>query len=66
MVTQTLTTPSARRHKVNHRRVDRRTSAAVAAPPEDAALYMCECGEGFVAAVTTSVACPSCGHSQAW
>jgi hypothetical protein len=33
---------------------------------EDAALYNCECGYIFKAAVTTSVGCPHCGCSQAW
>jgi hypothetical protein len=66
MLTQTLSTGSARFDQVDHRRVDRRTTAAPGAVPEDAALYTCECGEGFTAAVTTSVTCPSCGHGQAW
>jgi hypothetical protein len=34
--------------------------------PEDAALYVCGCGNAFTAAVTTGVTCPSCGHGQAW
>ena len=33
---------------------------------EDAALYNCECGYIFKAAVTTSVGCPHCGSAQAW
>ena len=33
---------------------------------EDAALYNCECGYVFKAAVTTSVGCPHCGSAQAW
>jgi len=33
---------------------------------EDAALYRCDCGYAFTAAVTTSVPCPHCGSSQAW
>jgi hypothetical protein len=35
-------------------------------PPEDAALYRCHCGHSFTAAVTTCLACPSCGTEQAW
>ena len=34
--------------------------------PEDAALYNCECGKAFTAAVTTCVTCPTCGQGQAW
>jgi rubrerythrin len=34
--------------------------------PEDAALYRCQCGHCFTAAVTTCVACPSCGTGQPW
>ena len=33
---------------------------------EDAALYSCECGYIFKAAVTTDVGCPHCGTAQAW
>ena len=33
---------------------------------QDAALYSCECGYIFKAAVTTSVGCPHCGCQQAW
>jgi hypothetical protein len=33
---------------------------------EDAALYSCNCGYVFKAAVTTSVGCPHCGSAQAW
>jgi hypothetical protein len=66
MTPQTLTTDSARRPQVDHRRADRRGGAAAARVPEDSALYLCECGEGFTAAVTTSVTCPSCGHGQVW
>ncbi len=33
---------------------------------EDAALYSCECGYVFKAAVTTDVGCPHCGSAQAW
>jgi hypothetical protein len=40
--------------------------AGPATVPEDAALYVCGCGNAFTAAVTTSVTCPSCGHGQAW
>jgi hypothetical protein len=34
--------------------------------PEDAALYVCDCGSAFTASVTTSVICPTCGHRQPW
>jgi len=34
--------------------------------PEDTAFYACSCGYAFDAAVTTSVACPHCGTTQAW
>ena len=34
--------------------------------PEDAALYRCQCGNSFKAAVTTCVTCPNCGAGQAW
>lgn len=33
---------------------------------EDNAIYSCECGFVFQAAVSTSVDCPHCGSSQAW
>jgi hypothetical protein len=33
---------------------------------EDQAMYSCECGFIFQAAVSTSVGCPYCGGSQAW
>ena len=33
---------------------------------EDSAHYACSCGFQFQAPVTTSVACPHCGTSQAW
>lgn len=35
-------------------------------PTEDRALYTCECGYVFHAAVTTSVGCPHCARTQAW
>jgi hypothetical protein len=34
--------------------------------PQDQALYSCDCGYAFKAAVTTSVGCPNCGTAQAW
>jgi rubrerythrin len=34
--------------------------------PEDRAFYTCSCGYAFEADVTTSVACPHCGTTQAW
>jgi rubrerythrin len=33
---------------------------------QDNALYACECGYVFKAAVSTSVDCPNCGGAQAW
>jgi hypothetical protein len=43
---------------------DRRLRSA--ARPEDVAFYACDCGHGFGAAPSTTVACPRCGTSQAW
>ncbi len=34
--------------------------------PLDQAQYTCSCGYVFDAAVSTTVACPHCGDSQAW
>jgi hypothetical protein len=34
--------------------------------PQDHAMYTCQCGYVFKAAVTTSIGCPHCGRSQAW
>jgi rubrerythrin len=34
--------------------------------PIDRAVYSCECGYRFSAAVSTTVDCPHCGASQAW
>jgi hypothetical protein len=66
MPKQTSSTHSASIAQVDHRRVDRQSTAAAGLVPEDAARYRCDCGEGFTAAVTTCVTCPSCGHGQAW
>ncbi|MDE3070477.1 MAG: hypothetical protein KGJ43_07090 [Acidobacteriota bacterium] len=35
-------------------------------PPLDVALYTCQCGLVFSAAVSTTVHCPHCGAVQAW
>jgi len=35
-------------------------------PPQDRALYACSCGYVFSQEVSTSVACPHCGDTQAW
>ena len=35
-------------------------------PTQDRALYTCSCGYVFSEDVSTSVACPHCGDSQAW
>lgn len=37
-----------------------------AGPPQDQALYTCQCGCVFEATVSTSVDCPHCGSAQAW
>jgi hypothetical protein len=66
MPTQACSTNSARPDQVDRRHAARQATAAVALVPEDSALYTCECGEGFTAAVTTCVTCPSCGGGQAW
>jgi hypothetical protein len=34
--------------------------------PQDRALYSCSCGFVFSHDVSTSVACPHCGGTQAW
>jgi hypothetical protein len=34
--------------------------------PLDVASYACLCGMVFAAAVSTTVACPHCGATQAW
>jgi hypothetical protein len=34
--------------------------------PLDEASYTCQCGYLFAAPVSTTVACPHCGTSQAW
>ena len=48
----------------HHLLAERRHRASVA--PEDVAHYGCSCGFQFEAPVSTSVACPHCGSSQAW
>jgi hypothetical protein len=35
-------------------------------PSQDTAMYTCQCGMVFEAAVSTGVDCPHCGDSQAW
>jgi rubrerythrin len=45
-------------------RAERRMRAS--GGPEDRAAYQCQCGYIFEARVSTSVACPNCGSSQAW
>lgn len=42
------------------------TRARRAGEPQDMALYRCDCGYSFKAAVTASVSCPRCGGAQAW
>jgi hypothetical protein len=64
-----------RRSRVRRRRSAARAAAPVlkqlararrSGGPEDRALYSCDCGNAFTAAVSTSVGCPSCGQTQAW
>ena len=43
-----------------------RTPRRLEPATEDQAMYSCECGFVFQAAVSTSVGCPHCGGSQAW
>jgi hypothetical protein len=40
--------------------------ARLAGGPIDNASYTCACGFVFAASVSTTVACPHCGASQAW
>ena len=40
--------------------------ARAAGGPMDRAAYACECGYLFLAAVSTTVACPHCQATQAW
>lgn len=40
--------------------------ARSAGGPQDLASYTCGCGYCFSAPVSTTVACPHCGASQAW
>ena len=68
------------RQRQTQRRADRRRHrdprAARPAPQQDAlrlatstqdhAHYLCACGHGFSAGVSTSVDCPRCGAGQAW
>jgi predicted RNA-binding Zn-ribbon protein involved in translation (DUF1610 family) len=44
----------------------RERRARASGGPEDSALYRCQCGFAFQAAVSTTVACPHCGTGQAW
>ena len=70
--------PKLRRNRNNE---PKRDSAGAQGPPldrpaarprrpepatQDQAMYSCECGFIFRAAVSTSVGCPHCGGSQAW
>jgi hypothetical protein len=63
-VTRTRSRSSRRRFRKAANRVP--TTASPPTVPEDAALYVCGCGNAFTAAVTTSVTCPACGDGQAW
>jgi hypothetical protein len=64
MLTRRHRSQSRRTHEGRGRRKPIRRVIPTA--PEDAALYVCGCGNAFTAAVTTGVTCPSCGHGQAW
>jgi rubrerythrin len=72
-LTRAITRPKQREH-ARHARptaAARPASSAQARAkrsggPEDVALYTCQCGYAFKAAVTTSVGCPACGADQAW
>jgi hypothetical protein len=68
MITHLHRPGSQRSRRLPRRLAVRRLRAAPAWPivPEDAALYVCGCGNAFTAAVTASVTCPSCGDGQAW
>jgi hypothetical protein len=55
MVTQALNTESP---------ADAATGPPVALMPEDAALYVCGCGDGFTAAVTTCAICPDAATAK--
>lgn len=67
MVAQ-VTRPRSRSPRRRFRKAANRvpSTAGPATIPEDAALYMCGCGNAFTAAVTASVTCPACGDGQAW
>jgi hypothetical protein len=71
----TRTLPRPRRARAHHSRSEGQSGPTAAhaqarakrsGGPEDLALYTCECGYAFKAAVTTSVGCPECGTRQAW
>jgi len=65
MRTQLLRSRPHRPQALRRRAAARHTTPR-ATVPEDAALYTCECGKAFTAAVTTCVTCPTCGQGQAW
>jgi hypothetical protein len=66
----TATTTSVSRHDLA---TDQRSTGSLivqrvrnAGGPIDNASYTCACGFVFAASVSTTVACPHCGASQAW
>jgi len=59
----TVASPTPTHTPTDHRATD---SARRADGPQDRALYQCDCGARFMAAVSTSVDCPKCGTDQAW
>jgi len=70
-LTHPLTPLRRRAHRVGSKRAQATVSPGRernkrANISQDAALYNCECGYIFKAAVTTSVGCPHCGTDQAW
>ncbi len=53
-------------HELERRQEADLERARTAGGPLDRASYACACGFVFIAAVSTSVACPHCGARQAW
>ncbi len=46
--------------------LDRSRAKRLGGHAQDNAVYNCECGMVFEAAVSTAVSCPHCGNRQAW
>jgi hypothetical protein len=62
VVTRSTTPPAAVTTESTPVRGRRREAGGM----QDEAVYACECGFVFHAAVSTSVGCPHCGGPQAW